>query len=109
MAWNKANPERFARNQRRSLLKKRYGITPEQYDEIFKRQGGVCAICLAPPGDQGNRLAVDHCHSTGTVRGLLCFKCNTFLGRIDDSPEAAQRVVAYLLGRLQRVNERSQA
>ncbi|QDP45537.1 endonuclease VII [Microbacterium phage FuzzBuster] len=55
-------------------IEKTYGLTPEQYDELLKRQGGKCAICRAKP--KTKRLAVDHDHKTGAVLGLLCSRCN---------------------------------
>lgn len=93
--WNKAHPERFRENQRRSALKRQYGITPERYDEMLTEQGSRCAICHRPPGPRC-RLQIDHCHTKGTVRGLLCFKCNTFLGAINDDPAAVERLLVYL-------------
>ena len=65
-------------------LKKLYGITPEQYAEMYDRQDGKCAICGAPPTDKF-RLGVDHNHSTKQIRGLLCHSCNTGLGLLGDS------------------------
>jgi len=52
-----------------------FNLTPDEYDTILEHQGGVCAICSRPP-KPGKRLAVDHDHKTGYVRGLLCFMCN---------------------------------
>jgi hypothetical protein len=52
-----------------------FNLTPDEYDLILDHQGGVCAICGRPP-KPGKRLAVDHDHKTGFVRGLLCFLCN---------------------------------
>lgn len=63
-------------------LKRSYGITLDEYNKMLKDQGGVCKICKLPC-KSGKNLAVDHCHDTGTVRGLLCAKCNTNLGRIE--------------------------
>jgi hypothetical protein len=63
-------------------LKATYGITPEQYDEMLSAQGGTCAICAAPPRPS-RRLAVDHDHQTGKIRGLLCGLCNVSLGRYE--------------------------
>lgn len=60
-------------------LKKRYGITVEQYDLLLKSQKGVCAICGGNNLDE-KRLSVDHDHNTGEVRGLLCNTCNRKLG-----------------------------
>lgn len=83
-----------AKNGRRHYLKYRYGITPEQYDEMLEAQEGVCAICKEAPTQQ--RLAVDHDHKTGEVRGLLCFSCNTALGHFRDDPERLISASDYL-------------
>ena len=86
--------------QRRIMLKSKFGITLEQWDEIYERQGGVCWMC----GHDGkgihkwNRLMVDHCHSTGEVRGLLCHHCNAGLGHFKDDPLLLQRAMDYLNG-----------
>lgn len=56
---------------------RQYGLTPDQYDALFTQQGGVCAICKAEP--KTKKLAVDHDHDTGEVRGLLCPRCNSTL------------------------------
>ena len=83
----------------RWLLEKRYGITLEQYNEMVEVQGGRCAICnKIPPGTShiSRRLAVDHDHVTGTVRGLLCSTCNTTIGMIDDSPGLLDKMRRYL-------------
>lgn len=77
-------------------LKTRYGITPDEYAGMLADQEGRCAICRRPP--QGRRLAVDHCHTTGQVRGLLCAPCNTTLGKIEDDPAIVERMVSYLKG-----------
>lgn len=79
---------------RKTELKKKYGITPQEYEQRLASQGGVCAICKQPPA--GKDHAVDHCHSTGAVRGILCSKCNTGLGQFQDSPELLLNAVAYL-------------
>lgn len=63
-------------------LRNRFGITLEQYDEMFENQNGVCAICGEINID-GRRLAVDHNHETGKIRGLLCTGCNTRLGILE--------------------------
>lgn len=60
---------------RATRLKSIFDITPEEYDQILAYQGGVCAICKKPP-KPGKRLAVDHDHQTGFIRGLLCFYDN---------------------------------
>ncbi len=83
----------------RWLLEKRYGITLEQYNELVEIQGGRCAICNKLPtgtNHTSKRLAVDHCHATGAVRGLLCGTCNTTIGMIEDRPELLDRMRRYL-------------
>ena len=58
-----------------------YGITIAEYDEMFKAQGGVCAICGKP--EKSRRISVDHDHATGRARGLLCTNCNVTLGKLE--------------------------
>lgn len=88
--WRAENPSK-ARSIR---LKGEYGITLEEYQRRFEEQGGVCAICRKPPDKKP--LAVDHCHKTGRVRGLLHVRCNSGLGMYDDNPEALRAAAAYL-------------
>lgn len=78
------------RNRRYALT---YGVSLEWYETKLADQGGRCAICLEVPE---TRLAVDHCHRTGTPRGLLCFLCNSALGRFDDDPARLRRAADYL-------------
>jgi hypothetical protein len=73
---------------------KAYGLSPEQYAAMVAAQGGACAICDKVPTN--GVLAVDHCHTTTRVRGLLCRPCNSFLGRIKDNPAALDRMKKYL-------------
>lgn len=76
-------------------LKKKFNITPEQFDEILKRQGGCCAICKTVlPEDE--RYNVDHDHATNEVRGLLCSLCNTGLGAFKDNPANLQSAREYI-------------
>jgi hypothetical protein len=82
---------------RNSRLKRMFGITQEEYDELLKSQKKVCAICKLDPG--GIRLSVDHNHKTGQVRGLLCRNCNVGLGLFDDNPDLLHRAVFYLTER----------
>ena len=76
----------------------RCGLTEAEYAQRLAEQGGGCFLCGAPPGKR--RLAVDHCHKTGTIRKLLCRKCNTGLGVFKDDPRTLLRAAQYLLGRL---------
>jgi hypothetical protein len=74
----------------------KYGLSPEQYAAMVLAQGGLCAICGKAPTN--GVLAVDHCHTTSRIRGLLCRPCNSFLGRIKDNPAALDRMKQYLGG-----------
>ena len=79
----------------------KYGITPDMYRELIIKQNGKCAVC-------GNgetvlsrygiplRLAVDHCHTTGRIRGLLCNRCNRLIGIVNDDPALLRRMAAYI-------------
>lgn len=75
-------------------LAKSYGLTLAQYDAMVVRQGGKCAACEYPP-KPGHRLHVDHDHSTGKVRGLLCHGCNVALGLMDENPLLIQQLAHY--------------
>lgn len=81
-------------------LKKDFGITVDVYQTLFDEQGGVCAICARPEtATRGGRvkwMAVDHCHDTGVIRGLLCSACNVAIGAFDDDIERLERAIAYL-------------
>ena len=57
-------------------LEKGYGVTIEQYNDLFQKQNGECAICHKPQSEMKLQLSVDHCHTTGKTRGLLCQRCN---------------------------------
>ena len=74
-------------------LRMRYGITLAEYETRFREQRGGCAICGHPP--KTRRLAVDHEHKTGRVRGLLCMRCNKYIVG-PHTIETAQRLLAYL-------------
>ena len=78
-----------------SCILGRYGVTQEVYAKLFELQGGVCALCKKRP--LRRKLAVDHCHKTWIIRGLLCHFCNMMLGRFDDNPAGFFRVILYLL------------
>lgn len=79
---------------RRWELKKLYGLTPDKFQELNEQQNGVCAICggTNPEGD----LCVDHDHSTGKVRALLCRPCNLMLGNAQEQSSLLTKAAAYL-------------
>jgi hypothetical protein len=82
-----------------SGLKRKYGLTFETRDALLAAQEGKCAICSRSIvfGTAGG-AHVDHCHTTGRVRGILCGGCNTALGKLGDTIESLERVVRYLQG-----------
>lgn len=79
----------------RKNLKRFYGLSIEQYESMYRSQNGVCAICSGL-NVAGRRLAVDHNHKTGQIRGLLCNTCNTSLGTAKESVELLRSIIAYL-------------
>lgn len=91
-----ANPEYF----KNTYLKKLYGVTLDWYKEQSAKQGDACAICNQPETAviRGKviSLAVDHCHDTGKVRGLLCAACNTAIGSMKHNRDLLQKAIAYL-------------
>lgn len=93
-AWAKSNPSKARAIWRRSELKRRHGITVEAYNTVFANQGGVCGICEKPP--VGKRLAVDHSHVTGDIRGLLCANCNRAIGLLGDDIGLLEAAGRYL-------------
>lgn len=85
--------------KRREALLRRYGITLERFDEMYRAQGGRCAVCGgSDSGDSRfDTLHVDHDHETGAVRGLLCGRCNRAIGMMKDDPDRLLAAASYLL------------
>lgn len=94
--WAKAHPEQIQAIRRRAKVKSRYGITHSEYESILAMQGGACAICGTEDTGYWDRFHIDHCHTTGHVRGLLCTKCNTGLGMFLDNRELLLSAIKYL-------------
>lgn len=90
--WRKDNPDK----DKNLYLRKRYGITLEDYSKMHREQNGVCAICGLEEPYNGYSLAVDHCHKTHQVRGLLCSGCNRGIGLLKDSTHILQKAINYL-------------
>jgi hypothetical protein len=90
--WRDQNPERSQLHRVRGKLK-RYGLLLHEYEQLLQEQKNKCAICL----EKQNNWCIDHNHTTGKVRGLLCHKCNIALGFINDDPKRAQRAAKYLI------------
>ena len=98
-ARRKANPT----GHRCAELRRLYGITFDQYEAMYEAQSGGCALCCTPlllaggaSQELGDIAHVDHCHTTGKVRGLLCHKCNRGLGLFQDNKETLMRAIDYL-------------
>jgi hypothetical protein len=106
--WAKNNPEKvrethkeyrikhgleISRSKREWSLNSKYGLTENEYNLILKKQKGKCIICGKK---QKKTLSVDHCHKTGWIRGLLCFRCNFGLGWFSDKIETFKKIVDYL-------------
>lgn len=90
--WNRKNPDKV----RDRLLKSAFGISLSKYKEILLSQNEACAICEQPQSTLKKNLAVDHCHSTGIIRGLLCTSCNLGIGQLQESTEILSKALAYL-------------
>ena len=96
-AWREANPEQDAEHKRRSHLKRKYGITEEQYDAMLEAQDGKCACCgTTEPGGTGT-FHVDHCHDSDEIRGLLCKACNIGIGELGDNLDGVWQAMLYLV------------
>ena len=93
--WAVANKEKAALNKRKRDLAARYGMTIEEWDELFIAQGAKCAICGTH--NLGKRQwHTDHCHETGKVRGILCMQCNAMLGFSKDNVTVLNNAIEYL-------------
>jgi hypothetical protein len=79
-----------------AYLLKNYHITYVQYEELRAHQNYACAICHLPENKFKTGMAVDHCHTAGTVRGLLCWKCNRALGKFRDDAQLLANAANYI-------------
>lgn len=86
---------------RKAHLQQQYSITLNDYDNMLSEQNNCCAICNTPVKEcdtgSGNHLAVDHCHTTGKIRGLLCASCNIMLGKAKDNIKILKAAIDYLI------------
>lgn len=118
LKWRKDNPEKFKAQAKRTRtrhnnkykgtqkqhttyrsahLKNKFGITLEVYNNMLAKQQGVCWICNKPETSKRNKhLAVDHCHKTNKIRGLLCSMCNTGIESFRDNPCFIGNAIIYL-------------
>ncbi len=80
--------------------RKLYGLETDEVKELFDKQDGLCKLCSKELIFNGRLTHVDHDHTTGKVRGILCYSCNTSLGKLGDSIESIEKVLKYLKGEL---------
>lgn len=105
--WRKANREKCRgydlknyHNRQRFI---RAGVTKEWYELQLSKQNGKCAICEVTP-TENNWLCVDHNHTTGMIRGLLCIRCNTAIGLLDESIHNIEQAANYLIKHESKTN-----
>ena len=79
-----------------AIIRRQYGISMKEFNELLAHQNGGCAICKKPIDALRRRMNIDHCHETNVVRGILCSGCNTGLGHLGDNIAGLQRAIAYL-------------
>lgn len=89
-------PNKMFEDRRDGIIRRQYGITLAEYDQMLRDQDYKCAICGNEDEVEGRRLAIDHCHDSGKVRGLLCGKCNRGLGLFYDNKDLLTNAMAYL-------------
>ena len=94
----KENPEKRKRYSKHKMLKKLYGITIDQYEEMYNKQNGLCFLCNSSQVESKNNrnLCVDHNHFTNKIRKLLCNKCNIALGLFNEDIPLMERAIQYL-------------
>jgi hypothetical protein len=92
----KERPDFYKKRSWESHLKNSYNLTQESVDALLQSQGCKCAICRKTIGHDRSDTHIDHCHSTGKVRGILCRKCNHGLGKFEDNVDKLYAAIEYL-------------
>jgi len=90
-----ADPEKYKRIDKFRALRLKYGVTEQDFLVLWNAQDGLCAICFEPL-EKFSTPHLDHNHVSGVVRGLLCFTCNTALGKFHDSVVLLRSAIVYL-------------
>jgi len=93
--WELNNAEKVKKMKRQSHLKTKYGLSIQEYNKMFEKQEGCCAICKRHQSSLKGVLNVDHNHLTNDIRGLLCTKCNSYIGYIDEDFNVLKRMIDY--------------
>ncbi len=94
--YYRKNKQEMIRKQTIRTRKLKYGLTEERFQEMLKDQNGLCFICNQPNNIKGQGLAVDHDHATGNARSLLCQRCNTILGMVNEDGMLLMKMIYYL-------------
>lgn len=94
--WRESNYGKFQAYNRSSILKRKYGLTSVQWDELLTSQGGRCLICKTDKPTGKKPWDTDHCHTTGRVRGILCHHCNVLLGHAKEDVDTLRSAIEYL-------------
>lgn len=99
--WRDQRSEEDARLANKAGVLRKFGLTIGEYQQIVEEQDGLCAVCRQPETADGRHgetkeLAVDHDHETGEIRGLLCHRCNTALGLVNDDTKILRAMASYL-------------
>lgn len=99
-AWRKGQAEgKGARWNLHKNLKAKYGMTPADREALIEKHKGCCALCgVSVSFGRAGSAAIDHCHETGKIRGLLCSKCNTAIAVLGDDVTGLERALAYVRG-----------
>jgi hypothetical protein len=97
--WRQANPDKVRLRRRIDRLKNKYGLSLQEYEDMLRSQGSQCKICGKNQSELDVTMAVDHCHKTNRIRGLLCDNCNKGLGHFRDDPAILEKAINYLIVR----------
>lgn len=95
--YNK-NKDKEKNQSYNNRIKRIYGITKDEYDIMYSKQNGKCAICNSDKVNRNktDKFCIDHCHNSGKVRGLLCHNCNVLLGKLSDNIELCEKIIYYI-------------
>jgi len=93
--YRKTHPEWYINEKRKAVCNK-FGLSIEEYNKMYVLQNSRCKICGIPEAELNKKFAIDHCHETGLIRGLLCESCNIMLGNAKDNPTILRLGAEYL-------------
>ena len=94
--YHMKNKEKAYLSSRKRSLRKLYGISLDEYNEMFIKQNGCCAICGRHQNELNRKLFVDHNHNSGVIRSLLCHKCNIVLGLVNENIDVLEKMIIYI-------------